>query len=68
MEIKQKPEIKSQPDFDPIVRKATAIDYFKQGYNCSQAVIATYSDIIGIPFDKAIMIGANGVLMSLMSM
>lgn len=59
METSENKEISAKPDFDPIVRKNTAINYFKQGYNCSQAVIAAYSDIIDIPFEKAIMIGAS---------
>ena len=50
---------RQRPDFSISLRKNSAINYFKQGYNCSQAVIAAYSDIIGIPFDKAIMIGAS---------
>ncbi len=40
-------------------RRELAMEYFKQGYNCTQAVIAAYSDIINIEFDTAMKLGAS---------
>ena len=45
--------------FNKDQRRKTAINYFKEGYNCSQAVIATYADVIGIDFEKAMMLGSS---------
>jgi len=36
-----------------------AMELFKQGYNCSQAVLATFSDEIGIDFETALKISSS---------
>ncbi len=38
--------------------RARAIDLFKQGYNCSQAVFGVFSQILGIDFDTAMRLSA----------
>ena len=45
--------------FNKDQRRQAAINYFKAGYNCSQAVIAAYIDVIGIDFEKAMMLGSS---------
>jgi len=32
-------------------RKEKAIEYFKQGYNCSQAVVMAFEDVVGVDAD-----------------
>ena len=36
-----------------------AVDFFKQGYNCSQSVVAAFADIYGIDKDMAVRIAAS---------
>ena len=40
-------------------RKEKAIELFKQGYNCAQAVFAAYADLYDIPEDLAFKIPAS---------
>ena len=40
-------------------RVSTAIGFFEQGYNCSQAVFMAYSDIYGIESDTAAKLGTS---------
>ena len=40
-------------------RVSTAIGFFEQGYNCSQAVFMAYSDIYGIECDTAAKLGTS---------
>lgn len=40
-------------------RAEKAVGLFKQGYNCSQAVFAAYSDLYGIDMDLALKIAAS---------
>ena len=40
-------------------RVSTAISFFEQGYNCSQAVFMAYSDIYGIESDTAAKLGTS---------
>lgn len=40
-------------------RRETAVNYFKQGYNCSQAVIAAYTDVLDLDFETAVKLGAS---------
>ncbi len=40
-------------------RVSTAISFFEQGYNCSQAVFMAYSDIYGIECDTAAKLGTS---------
>ena len=40
-------------------RTEQAVALFKEGYNCSQAVFATYADLFGIERDMALRISAS---------
>lgn len=46
-------------EFSADERREAAIAYFKQGCNCTQAVLAAYSDRIGIDFTTAMKLGAS---------
>ena len=35
-----------------MTRKEQAIEYFKQGYNCSQAVVLTFKDVLTIDAEE----------------
>lgn len=45
--------------FDPSTTALEAKAYFKQGYNCCQAVVLAYSDIIGLDKDTALAISSG---------
>ena len=36
-----------------------AVDYFKQGYNCSQSVVAAFADLYGIDHNLAVRMAAS---------
>lgn len=48
MENRRHLNIELPEGFDPISTAKEAKAYFKQGYNCCQAVVLAYSDIIGL--------------------
>lgn len=41
------------------IRVARGIELFKNGYNCSQAVVGAFCDIYNIPFDMAMKMSAS---------
>ena len=40
-------------------RVEKAVSLFKEGYNCSQSVVAAYADIYGFTFDQALKMSAS---------
>lgn len=40
-------------------RVKTAVDLFKEGYNCSQSVVAAFADMYGLTRDQALRISAS---------
>ena len=40
-------------------RIAKAVDFFKQGYNCSQSVVAAYADLYGFSSEQAFRMAAS---------
>lgn len=40
-------------------RVAQAVAYFKQGYNCSQSVVAAYADLYGVPANLALRMSSS---------
>ena len=36
-----------------------AVKFFKDGYNCSQAVLAVYCDELGVDFDTALKLSSS---------
>ena len=40
-------------------RVSRAVELFKQGYNCSQAVVAAFADIYGFTEEQAFRMGAS---------
>jgi C_GCAxxG_C_C family probable redox protein len=46
-------------EVEPMSKVEKAVECFKDGYNCSQAVFATYSQEFGIPLDQAFKIASG---------
>ena len=44
---------------EQIDRVALAVELFKQGYNCSQAVTAAFADLYGLTREQALLISAS---------
>ncbi len=40
-------------------RKEKAMEFFMQGYNCSQAVVLAYADVLGLDWDAAAKMSAS---------
>lgn len=40
-------------------RREIAIDYFKQGYNCSQAVLLAFQDLTGLTVEQSALIASS---------
>ena len=40
-------------------RIARAVAYFKEGYNCSQSVVAAFADLYGFTHEQALHISAS---------
>ncbi len=40
-------------------KEELAVEYFKQGYNCAQAVFATYAEELGLPKETALKIASS---------
>ena len=40
-------------------RKEKAVELFKEGYNCSQSVVAAYADVIGLDEATALKIASS---------
>lgn len=41
-----------------MTRQETALEYFKRGFHCSQAVLASYADRCGLSEEQALKLGA----------
>ncbi len=40
-------------------RVAQAVDFFKQGYNCSQSVVAAFADLYGYSKEQALLMASS---------
>ena len=41
-----------------MTRKEKALEYFRRGFHCSQAVLASYADLCGLTEKQALKLGA----------
>lgn len=42
-----------------MTRRETAINYFKQGYNCSQSVLLAFQDLTGLTIEQSALIASS---------